>query len=84
MSDPRPKPRGSVRRNIAAHAYPFSQESVAARFCGKLLMLSRDEVVRSADVKATRRYEPVLKGLGWAGASHSKRVEERGADNNNV
>jgi len=84
MPGPRPKPRGSVRRNIAAHAYPFSQESVAARFCGKLLMLSRDEVVRFADTKATRRYEPGLKGLGWAGATHSQHVEERGAHNNNV
>ena len=47
-------------------------------------MLSRDEVVRFADAKATRRYEPGLKGLGWAGAIHSQHVEERGAHNNNV
>ena len=47
-------------------------------------MLSRDEVARSADVRATRRYEPGLKGLGWTGASHLQRIEERGADNNDV
>lgn len=50
------------------------------RFCGMLLRLSRDDVGRSADKKAARRYGPGLKGLGWAAASHSQHIDERDAD----